>query len=253
MPWCSSTGRHPSRGTPWRPCRRCPAAGWPSTSSPGAAGRPGLRRRPIRSGAGRGVFSRPGRAARPSGAGPPVRRSPGRRSSVGSPAHVDAGARPRCATPSSTMALSPCSAPKPDPTSRDSIGSTKTCRTTRPKMIAAMTIPPGTLAKNETISRISEVSGISTRPLKNMWMAKAHSADRCLTVLGAVEELLVEDAAVLDPVGHPEEPPGDGRRLHDHQHSDRVRKEPIRLHDSPFRRLRGAESWEWLVRDSRQG
>ena len=40
----------------------------------------------------------------------------------------------------------------------------------------AIASPPGTFAKKETISRISDVSGMRTSPLKNMWMAKPHSA-----------------------------------------------------------------------------
>ena len=39
-----------------------------------------------------------------------------------------------------------------------------------------MAAPRGTFAKNDTISSTSEVSGIRMRPLKNMWIAKPHSA-----------------------------------------------------------------------------
>ena len=80
------------------------------------------------------------------------------------------------ATPIRTSALTPCSAPKPEPTSRDSAGSTRTCRTTSPKITAASITPFGTFAKKDTISRTSEVSGIRISPLKNMWIAKPHSA-----------------------------------------------------------------------------
>ncbi len=44
------------------------------------------------------------------------------------------------------------------------------------KMAAAIVMPFGTLAKNDTISSDSVHSGMRIRPLKNMWMAKPASA-----------------------------------------------------------------------------
>ena len=101
-------------------------------------------------------------------------------------------------------------------------------------MAAASVMPCGTLAKKDTISRTSEHSGIRISPMKNMWIAKPAlgAADR-LAVLGAVEELLVDDAAVVDEVAHAEEAPGDRTRLDDDEHGDGERQESVGLHRFP--------------------